>query len=179
MLQQETPESGCQQYPGFLVRWLDTQPTAKDPDMIMLWAAAVLGFSGFFWARELTLPSQKDFQPRKHLCWWDETVDNTQAPNVLRVHLKHSKTNQPGQGVEVYVGKTGCKLCPVAAVSAYMVSRGNQAALSSSSRMVLASHNWLGRHYLQLVCLSRILLTTVFVLGRQHEQGLNTPQLGC
>ena len=28
--------------------------------------------------------------------------------------------------MEVYVGRTGCSLCPIAAVSAYMISRGDR-----------------------------------------------------
>ena len=46
------------------------------------------------------------------------------APQALRVTLKKSKTDQLGKGVDVFVGKTGCPLCPVAAVLAYMASRG-------------------------------------------------------
>lgn len=111
----------------------------------------------FFRAGELSLPSQKDFQPWKNLCWRDVTVDNTQAPNVLKVHLKHFKTDQLGQGIEVYEGKTGCcKLCPAAAVSAYMVSRGNQAGpflkFQDGTPLTKAPFTFLiiGRHYLRL-----------------------------
>lgn len=38
--------------------------------------------------------------------------------------IKQSKTDQLGKGVEVYIGKTGGELCPVAAVLAYMAGRG-------------------------------------------------------
>ena len=43
---------------------------------------------------------------------------------MLRITLKRSKTDQLGAGVEVFVGKTGCPLCPVAGVIAYMKARG-------------------------------------------------------
>ena len=46
-------------------------------------------------------------------------------PTMLRVKLKCSKTDQFGKGVEVYVGRTGCPLCPVAATLAYMASRAD------------------------------------------------------
>ena len=63
---------------------------------------------------------------RKHLCWSDVTIDSTQSPSLVQVHLKQSKTDQLRKGVDVFVGKTGCPLCPVEAVIAYMTARGNQ-----------------------------------------------------
>ncbi len=54
----------------------------------------------------------------------DVTIDNTQSPQCLRVRLKRSKTDQLGNGVDVFVGKTNCVLCPVAGVTAYMTIRG-------------------------------------------------------
>ena len=53
-------------------------------------------------------------------------IDSTQSPSLLKIRLKRSKTDQLGQGVDIYVGRTGCSLCPVAAVSRYMVSRGGE-----------------------------------------------------
>lgn len=53
---------------------------------------------------------------------WQWTVRRP-APKVLRVRLKQSKTDQLRQGVHVYVGRTGCKLCPIAAILAYMARR--------------------------------------------------------
>ena len=53
-------------------------------------------------------------------------VDSIQAPTPLRITLKQFKTDQFRQGVEVFVGQTSCSLCPVAAVLAYIVVRGDQ-----------------------------------------------------
>jgi hypothetical protein len=91
---------------------------------MMLWAAAVLCFFGFFRAGEITVPNQSSFNTSKHLSWGDVSIDDPMDPKVLKVNLKHSKTDQLGKGVEVYVGRTKCVLCPVAAVVAYMVKRG-------------------------------------------------------
>lgn len=99
---------------------------ASEPDTIMLWAAAVLCFFGFFRAGELTTPSQKAFDEAKHLSWGDIAVDSTQAPTLLKVKPKQSKTDQLRLGVDVFVGKTGCVLCPVSAVLSYMAKRGDQ-----------------------------------------------------
>lgn len=59
------------------------------------------------------------------MSWGDVAIDNPQAPQTIRVKLKRSKMDQLGKGVEVFIGKTGCPLCPVAGVVAYMVARGS------------------------------------------------------
>ena len=51
-------------------------------------------------------------------------MDSTDNPHTLKVHLKVSKTDQLGRGVDVYVGKTDCPLCPVTAVMHYIALRG-------------------------------------------------------
>jgi hypothetical protein len=98
-------------------------PRASDPDIVMLWAAAVLCYFGFFRSGEITVPTLQSFDVRKHLSWGDVAIDNPQAPQTLRINLKQSKTDQFSSGVEVYVGRTGCALCPVAGVLAYMAIR--------------------------------------------------------
>ena len=45
---------------------------------------------------------------------------------MVRCHLKQSKTDQLGRGVDVVLGRTGLELCPVAAVLSYIVRRGSQ-----------------------------------------------------
>ena len=100
------------------------EPRATDPDVFMLWAAAVLCFFGFFRSGEITVPNAEGFNPTTHLAWGDVAVDSAQSPSLLKIRLKRSKTDQLGQGVDIYVGKTGCPLCPVTAVTAYMVQRG-------------------------------------------------------
>ena len=41
------------------------------------------------------------------------------------ISLKHSKTDQFGQGSKIYLGRTKNDLCPVAAILAYLALRGN------------------------------------------------------
>ena len=60
----------------------------------------------------------------RHLSWGDVAIDNIQSPSMVKVILKRSKTDQLGKGADVVVGKTGCSLCPVSALLAYMVRRG-------------------------------------------------------
>ncbi len=91
----------------------------------MLWAASTLCFFGFFRAGELTIPTQWAFNPARHLSLGDITMDDPMNPSMLRVQLKYSKTDhQFGRGVEVFVGKMGCNLCPVAGTLAYYGGEG-------------------------------------------------------
>ena len=101
-------------------------PKADNPDIVMLWAASVLCFFGFFRAGEITVPSSKAVDSRCHLSWGDVTIDDPQDPKMLKIFLKRSKTDQLGKGSEIFIGRTSCQLCPVAAVTAYMVRRGHQ-----------------------------------------------------
>lgn len=93
-------------------------------DRIMLWAAAVLCFFGFFRSGELTVPNETSFDEGAHLMFQDVTVDSLENPQVLKVKVKASKTDPYRVGIDVFVGRTDNDLCPVAAVLAYMRSRG-------------------------------------------------------
>ena len=53
------------------------------------------------------------------------SVDNRHSPTALRISLKKSKTDQLGNGVDVYVGKVDSPLCPVGAGLDYMATRGS------------------------------------------------------
>ena len=45
---------------------------------------------------------------------------------MVKIHLKQSKTDQLGRGVDVVVGRTDSDLCLVAAILAYIAARGNR-----------------------------------------------------
>ena len=51
-------------------------------------------------------------------------IDDVVNPGVLSVRIKQSKTDPFRQGVTIFMGKTGCDLCPVAAVLAFLAMRG-------------------------------------------------------
>ncbi len=46
-----------------------------------------------------------------------------------------TKTDRFWKGVSIYIGRTGCPLCPVAAILSYMVKRGSSGGPLSASRM--------------------------------------------
>ena len=100
----------------------DARPSRQD--YVMPWAAMTLCFFGFFRSGEVTVPTQEAFNARTHLSWGDVAIDNPGNPQAIRVHLRHSKTDQFGKGTEVIMGRTGDLLCPVAAVAAFMRTRG-------------------------------------------------------
>ena len=58
----------------------------------------------------------------------DVTYDHTSEPSMMKVHLRSSKCDQYGKGADVFVGKTGNALCPVAACLAYLTGPGHNGA---------------------------------------------------
>ena len=74
-------------------------------DGIMLWAAATLCFFGFLRSGEITIPSDSEFDDTAHLTFRDVAIDRLQAPSMLSVRIKASKTDPFRVGVDVVVGK--------------------------------------------------------------------------
>ena len=93
-------------------------------DAKMLWAASSLCFFGFFRSGELTVPSSTAYDEGAHLSFPDLSVDSLDEPQLLKVKVKSSKTDPFRVGVDIYIGRTGCSLCPVSAVLSYMTIRG-------------------------------------------------------
>ena len=91
---------------------------------ITMWAACCLGYFAFLQAVQFTLQSAKDYDPAKHLSPLDIAVDSHSQPTLMRIHLKHSKTDQQWLGVDLYVGCTFNNLCPVAAMLACLALQG-------------------------------------------------------
>ncbi len=85
-------------------------------DQVMLWAASTVCFLR---ARELRLTMPSTQPPVE-----DITVDDIANPSMLKLHLKASKTDPFRKGVDVVVGRTQDKLCPIAATLAYLALRG-------------------------------------------------------
>ena len=90
----------------------------------MLWAAASLCFFGFLRSGEICVPSHHSYDEGVHLSFHNISVDSIEAPSSLKVRIKKSKTDPFRLGVDIFVGRTGNELWPVAAVLAYMVKRG-------------------------------------------------------
>ena len=91
----------------------------------MNWAICTLAFFGFFRLGEILLTTT-NFDPERHLEAGDVAIDSRQNPSLLKVHLKCSKTDQLQKGVDIYIGKTGDDICPIAAVLSFLAIRGQE-----------------------------------------------------
>ena len=83
-------------------------------------------FYSFLRSGEITVASMAEFDPEGHLCESDVALDRLKNPEVVRVHIKASKTDPFRQGVFVFIGKTDNNRCPVAAITAYLAIRGRE-----------------------------------------------------
>lgn len=95
-------------------------------DNIMLWAACCLCFFGFLRSGEITVPSRSAYDQEAHLSEGDVRLDAASPPQYVMVRIKASKTDPFTKGVSIFLGRTGNDLCPVAAIAAYLVSRGRE-----------------------------------------------------
>lgn len=79
--------------------------TAQEFDTIMLWAACCTAFFGFFRMGELTSLTVESRSPGHCVLVEDVAVNSVQPPSVIKLHLRSSKTDQYGQGVNIYPGE--------------------------------------------------------------------------
>ena len=91
----------------------------------VVWAIAVMAFFGFFRLGELLPDTGSTFDPKTDLAWGDLAVDSHTDTRTVKIHLKKSKCDQFGKGLDVYLGQTDLDLCPVTALLAYIETRGS------------------------------------------------------
>lgn len=104
--------------------WLGRDP--DDYSRVMLWAASVTTFFSFCRSGEVTVPRQDLYDPSAHLSYSDIAVNNANAPSIISLQIKQSKTDQERVGTRVVIGKTGDDLCPVGALLTYLSKRGSK-----------------------------------------------------
>ena len=78
-------------------------------------------FSWFFQSGGATI---NGFNSATHLTWGNVEADSPVNPSIVKIRLKKSKTDQLGRGVDVFVGRTGNAICPVEAITSYVMVRG-------------------------------------------------------
>ena len=100
--------------------------TPKDYQCIMLWAVCCTAFFGLLRVSEFTVPSPHQYDPDIHLSLADITLDNRQAPEIVRLYIKQSKTDPFRNGADIYLGRTYHNVCPVKAILPYLAIRGKQ-----------------------------------------------------
>ena len=106
-------------------------------DRQLIWAVASLAFFRFFRLGELLVEAPDWYDPAVHLSWGDVVVDNRTYPSMVKVHLKRSKCDQFGRGVDVIVGQTDTPICPVAAVVTSRALLHHSAGVSSHKIMAI------------------------------------------
>ena len=93
-------------------------------DRLVIWAVCCTAFFGCFRLGDLLLESPSSFDRHRHMAWGGVAVDDQAKIQMVRVHLKQSKTDQFGRGADIVLSKTGKDLCPVATILAYIADRG-------------------------------------------------------
>ena len=97
--------------------WLES---ASNPDTKLIWAACCLCFFAFLRVGEMTTPDAHSYDPGAHLCYADIALDDARKPSFMRVYIKQSKMDPFRRGIDLFVGRTGSDLCPVAALLDYL-----------------------------------------------------------
>ena len=92
----------------------------------MLWAACCTGFFGFLRAAEFTVQSLDSYDPGAHLSLADVAIDSHAHPSMVHLAIKASKTDPFRKGVHVFLGRTDKDICPVAALTSYLLVRGKE-----------------------------------------------------
>lgn len=87
--------------------------------------ASILCFFAFLRMGEAVTPSASGFDARYHLAYGDVRFNNNTDPSWMEVTIKWSKCNQFSKGVTLSVGATRTTICPVAAMSGYLVQRSD------------------------------------------------------
>ncbi len=114
--------------------------TSSNPEKVVIWAGACM--YGLLRLGELLPESTRALVPATDLSWGDVAVDNHTSPCMIQIHLKQSKCDQVGAGVDIVIGVTGTELCPVAAILKFIEVRGSQPGaffLNSESKPVAKS----------------------------------------
>ena len=97
--------------------------SSSHPDKVLLWDISSREFFGYFCSGELLVELSEKYDPASSLSWGNVAVDDRTTPSMVKVHLKCSKCDQFGKGVDVVIRRTDSPICPVVAVMSYICHR--------------------------------------------------------
>ena len=92
----------------------------------MIWAACCLAYFGLLRVSEFTTQSPDYINHSRDLLLADVALDSHTSPQMVRLTIKQSKTDQFRQGTYVYLGKTDHRVCPVMVLVQYLAKRGGK-----------------------------------------------------
>jgi len=92
----------------------------EDKDKIILWASFTTCFFVFMRSGKVSLGTNGPSDPTRDLTLQDIKVDIVQHPRLVRLHLKHSKTDQ---FADIFMVRTYNELCPASALLAWLTHR--------------------------------------------------------
>ena len=125
---------------------------SQHPEKHVLWAVACTAFFGFFRLGELLPESANAYKQETHLSWGDVAVDCHDHPKMVQIHLKKSKCDQFGKGVDVVVGRTDQNLCPVSALMTYIDHRTScPGAFFLNSEHAIVTKSWFIQEFRKLL----------------------------
>ena len=92
-------------------------PLHQFPAQHVLWAALTMAHFGLLWTDEFTV-DQECFDLTCHLCVQDvlHNITTQSTLQYVTVHLKSSKTDPFGQGINVIIGCSGTQVCDACTV---------------------------------------------------------------
>jgi len=86
---------------------------------------ACVAFFSFFRLEEVLHEAVGSFDPATGLAWGDVALGNHQHPRMAQIHLKKSKCNQFGSGVDNILRATDNDISPVTAFTQFVPKRGS------------------------------------------------------
>ena len=102
------------------------QLLSKNYDHIMIWAAMTLAHFACLRTAEFVSKNDVVFEKHSQLLEGDVSFCTlNQGERGLKVHLKSSKTDSTGKGLNVLVGCTGTHVCAACAMTDYLGSLGS------------------------------------------------------
>ena len=100
------------------------QREPQSQDKVMLWAAFLTCFFGFFRSGEICASQADTVDPAADLSVDDVKVDSISNPRRIQIRLQSSKTDPFKEGATINIPRTEDDLCPVAALLTWLVYRG-------------------------------------------------------
>ena len=92
----------------------------------MIWAACCTAYFGLLRVSKFIASSRNHSNLFTDLLLSDIAIDSQVAPQVIRITLKQSKTDQYRQGTHIYLGRTSHSVCPVKALIHYLDRHGGR-----------------------------------------------------